>query len=290
MPEPGFHLDAHRGKRSFRNNSGNAIAFWFRRGNAHGDQPGGQRRGDHGAVYRKRGPVSVHRRNLLRSDDNQWSACRSYPRGDFNQNGQILLNSPSYPSTVYLASSVPPPTPPPAGAVVVTINANTASQVFTVTGTGCAPGWRWRVPQTLQWAPGASCTVAFVSPYSQQAGIQYLLTGWQDGSTSNPRVIVTPAQPTTCHRASFKTPKSQLIVTCQPSYRRDRVSGGGFVDAGGTAICDSCVGSRVPVCELVGVASGNNVGEPDFRVGELFPNDHRQLPTGGRMPSPGTAR
>ena len=39
------------------------------------------------------------------------------------------------------------------GQVSVTINANTGA-VFTVSGTGCAPGG-YTTPQTLQWAPGA---------------------------------------------------------------------------------------------------------------------------------------
>ena len=148
-----------------------------------------------------------------------------------NQSGQILLNMSIYGGNVYLVSPVPAPAPPPAGAVTVTINSNTASQVFTVTGTGCAPGG-YTTPQILQWGPGSSCTVAFVSPYSQQAGTQYVLTGWQDGSTSNPRVIVTPAQSTT-YTASFKT-QYQLSVNVNPPAGGS-VSGGGFVDVGGTA-------------------------------------------------------
>jgi hypothetical protein len=114
--------------------------------------------------------------------------------------------------------------------VAVTITANVSSGAFTVTGTGCAPGG-YPVPQTLQWAPGASCTVAFVSPYSQQAGIQYVLTGWQDGSTANPRVIVAPAQSTT-YTASFKT-QYLVNVTANPPTGGS-VSGGGFFDAGAT--------------------------------------------------------
>jgi hypothetical protein len=97
--------------------------------------------------------------------------------------------------------------------VAVTITANVSTAAFTVTGMGCAPGGYY-APQTLQWAPGASCTVAFVSPFSQPATIQYVLTGWQDGSTANPRVIVTPAQSTT-YTASFKT-QYQVNITANP--------------------------------------------------------------------------
>src|SRR5262249_39818678 len=57
-------------------------------------------------------------------------------------------------------------------------------------------------------------------------------TGWQDGSTSNPRVIIAPAQSTT-YTASFKT-QYQALVTVSPSGA-GTVSGGDWVDANGSA-------------------------------------------------------
>ena len=117
-------------------------------------------------------------------------------------------------------------------AVNITIASNITSAAFTVTGTGCAAGG-YSTPQTLQWAPGASCTVSFVSPYSQQVGTRYVLTGWQDGNTSNPRTIVTPAQSTT-YTASFKTQYEAIVLVSPPAG--GTVSGGGWVDQGGTAI------------------------------------------------------
>ena len=67
--------------------------------------------------------------------------------------------------------------------------------------------------------------MSFVSPYSQQVGTRYVLTGWQDGNTSNPRTIVTPAQSTT-YTASFKT-QYEAIVLVSP------LQAGRFLAAGG---------------------------------------------------------
>ena len=47
--------------------------------------------------------------------------------------------------------------------VSINIAANIPSGAFAMTGTGCAAGG-YSTPQTLQWAPGASCTVSFVYP------------------------------------------------------------------------------------------------------------------------------
>jgi probable HAF family extracellular repeat protein len=115
--------------------------------------------------------------------------------------------------------------------VPVTVTANAVNQVFTVSGSGCAAG-SYTTPQTLQWAPGASCTVAFVSPYSLQTGTQYVLTGWQDGNTANPRTITVPAQAAT-YTANFKT-QYLVSVVASPS-QGGTVTGGGWVDGGATA-------------------------------------------------------
>jgi Divergent InlB B-repeat domain/Putative Ig domain len=115
--------------------------------------------------------------------------------------------------------------------VSITLNTNIPSAEFTVSGAGCAPG-AYATPQTLQWTSGVSCAVAFVSPYSQQVGTQYVFTGWQDAITSNPRVIVAPAQSTT-FTAAFQT-QYQISVVISPP-QGGTVSGGGWVDSGGTA-------------------------------------------------------
>jgi hypothetical protein len=114
-------------------------------------------------------------------------------------------------------------------AVGVTIAANTANEAFTVSGTGCAPGG-YTTSQTLQWSPGASCTVLFVSPFSAQVGTQYVLTGWQDGSTANPRAIVVPAQSTT-YTATFKT-QYQAIVLANPPAGGTVLGGVGWMPMG----------------------------------------------------------
>jgi probable HAF family extracellular repeat protein len=149
-----------------------------------------------------------------------------------NQASQIVLNSSGFGYTnVFLATPVMAPQPPPPGAVLITVTANVANQVFTVSGSNCAPG-TYTTPQTLQWAPGASCTVAFVSPYSLQTGTQYVLTGWQDGNTTNPRTIIVPAQAAT-YTATFKTQYLVSVVASPP--QGGTVAGGGWVDANATA-------------------------------------------------------
>ena len=109
-----------------------------------------------------------------------------------------------------------------AAEIAVTIASNTVN-AFMVAGAGCAPGG-YTTPQTLQWSPGASCTVSFVSPYSMQLGIRNVFSGWQDGVTSNPRVITTPAQATT-YTASFG---QQFLLTVEANP-----PGGGTVAGGG---------------------------------------------------------
>jgi uncharacterized protein (TIGR03437 family) len=147
-----------------------------------------------------------------------------------NQAGQIVFNSDS---SVYLATPATPPTPPPGGTVAVTITANTAGLVFTTGGTGCAPD-AYTAPQTLQWTPGASCTVTFVVPQGPDAGTRSLLTGWQDGSTANPRVIVAPGQSTT-FTANFTT-QYLLTKAVNPgsggSIVASPVSGDGYYSSG----------------------------------------------------------
>jgi len=78
-------------------------------------------------------------------------------------------------------------------AVSVTILSNPAAQVFTADGSGCSAGG-YTAPQALNWTPGASCTVTFVSPSSGGAGRQFVFNSWQDGAATNPRTIVAPAQ------------------------------------------------------------------------------------------------
>ena len=122
-----------------------------------------------------------------------------------NHAGQIILNSSNYSNNLYLLTPISAPVTPPPGAVSVTINANTGA-VFTVTGTGCAPGG-YTTPQTLQWAPSAICTIQFVSPYSQQVGTHMRRPGGR---------MVTPPIPVLLSRRPNQPP------TRQPSRRNIR--------------------------------------------------------------------
>src|SRR5258708_6871728 len=115
--------------------------------------------------------------------------------------------------------------------VAVMITSNVNAQPFTVSGRGCAPG-NYTVPQTLPWTPGASCSVAFPSPYSAQAGTRYIFSAWQDTDISNPRTFVAPAQAVTL-TAIFAT---QFYLTVQVTPPQGGAAAGeGWYGAGSPA-------------------------------------------------------
>jgi len=114
--------------------------------------------------------------------------------------------------------------------VSITIASNPAGQAFTLSGVGCSPGG-YTTPQTLSWAPGSSCTVAFPPQYLQ-AGAETLFNVWQDGQTFNPRTFTVPAQAAT-YTATFNY-QYYLTVLANPASG-GTVSGGGWFAANTTA-------------------------------------------------------
>jgi len=116
-----------------------------------------------------------------------------------------------------------------ANAVPVTISASPANgPAFTVAGSGCQPG-QYTTPQTLQWTPGASCNVAFITPYTKQ-GTRYVFAGWQDGSSASAtRVLSTPAQATT-YTAVFST-QYYVSLNLIPQSSGAISGGGGWIPA-----------------------------------------------------------
>ena len=141
-----------------------------------------------------------------------------------NQAGQILLNQNSVYGDVDLATTAAALPPPPS--VFVTITANIPNQVFTVAGFGCAPG-SYTSPQILQWLNYASCTITFSSK-STGVGTRLALTGWQDGGTANPRVIVAPAQSVT-YTANFTT-QHLLTMAINPAASGSLVANPASID------------------------------------------------------------
>ncbi|MBZ5621992.1 MAG: hypothetical protein LAQ69_25185 [Acidobacteriia bacterium] len=141
-----------------------------------------------------------------------------------NDFGQIVFN---VNGGIYLISPAPTVGVPPAGTIPITIASSISNQAFTVSGTNCSAGG-YTTPQTLNWTPGASCTVSFLSPHSNQLGIQYVFSGWQDGAAANPRVIVAPAQSTT-YTANFGL--QYLLTGVANPPEGGTVTGGGWYDA-----------------------------------------------------------
>ncbi len=146
-----------------------------------------------------------------------------------NSVGQIAANGgQSY--GVVLATPVPAPPAAPANAVPVTITSSVDGQPFTVTGTGCSAG-AYTGKQTLQWTPGANCTVAFGSPFTISLTKRYVFSAWQDGDSSNPRTFTAPAQPAT-YSANFAT---QYLVTGHALIAgTGTVTGGGWYNTAAT--------------------------------------------------------
>src|SRR5437868_4784692 len=116
------------------------------------------------------------------------------------------------------------------GSIPVTIKATSALEAFTVSGSGCNAGG-YVAPQTLEWTPGANCTVTFVSPHSSTVGTRELFAGWNDAVNTNPRLFVAPEQATT-YTATF----SRQIFLAASANPPDggTVSGGGWYAPGTT--------------------------------------------------------
>lgn len=96
-------------------------------------------------------------------------------------------------------------------------------------------------PTTLDWTPGASCTIAFVSPHSMQVGTRDVFVTWQDGAGSvNPRVFVAPAQAAT-YTATFKRQYEVVLDIYPPGA--GIASGGGWFDQGATVTLAAAPGA-----------------------------------------------
>jgi len=135
--------------------------------------------------------------------------------------------------------------------VSITIASSPAGASFTVNGAGCSPG-AYTTPQSLSWTTGTSCTVGFASPQYPQAGTQYGFTGWQDGGTSNPRVIPALALATT-YTANFST--SYFLTTIANPSQGGTVSGGGWYAANSTATVTATPASGYQFLSWTGVTN-----------------------------------
>jgi hypothetical protein len=115
----------------------------------------------------------------------------------------------------------------PSGGIEIT--STPSGLAFTSSGTDCAPA-TYTTPQTLVWTPGNSCTLSLASPQTAPMwapNTQYVLSRWEDGSTSTSRVVTAPSSPAV-YNATFTT-QYQLTTSAGTG---GSVSAGGFYNAG----------------------------------------------------------
>lgn len=117
----------------------------------------------------------------------------------------------------------------PSGATIP----NTSSTLF-VTGDGCEEG-AYNAPVTLNWVPGASCTVRFTAQQpvvkDSPASVSYQFAAWEDGNPANPRTFTAPPAPTFL-KANFNP---RYLLSVAASGPGATVTGGGYYDPGTTA-------------------------------------------------------
>ena len=89
------------------------------------------------------------------------------------------------------------------GGVAVTVTTNPAALGITVDGTD------YSAPQSFNWVPGSSHSLAVTSPQAGTAGTRYPFANWSDGGLQS-HSITTPTTPTT-YTASFGT-EYQLML------------------------------------------------------------------------------
>jgi len=194
-----------------------------------------------------------------------------------NAAGQILIARTEFNSQevadgqdILLLSPTPIPTPPGPQTVPVTIASVPPGRGFTVTGTGCSPGV-YPAPQTLNWIPQSNCTVAFVTPQSDDGGTQFVFAGWLDGGATASRNIVAPAQAAT-YTASYQT-QYLLSVTSNPP-QGGTVSGGGWYAPNATAVLTATAANgfrfaewySTPAVSVVGPSSASITVSAAFTV------------------------
>ncbi|MGP8244870.1 MAG: beta strand repeat-containing protein [Bryobacteraceae bacterium] len=85
----------------------------------------------------------------------------------------------------------------------ITIASSPSGLLFSVSGTGCAPG-AYTTPQVLPWVTGSSCIVTFPAAQGAGPGTQYGFSQWENSSTNASRAITAPAAPAT-YTATFNT-------------------------------------------------------------------------------------
>jgi hypothetical protein len=171
--------------------------------------------------------------------------------------GSVISESPTAGTQVTTGSSVNLVVSTGPAQVAVLIASSPSGLTFNVSGTGCSPG-PYTTGQTLQWTQGSSCQVSFSSPVSLGTGTQAVFASWNDGNANNPRTFTASTAAT--YTASFQI---QYLATTQVSpVGSGTVSGGGYYNAGGTAILMPSAATGYSFADWSGYAGGPSNGNP----------------------------
>lgn len=116
----------------------------------------------------------------------------------------------------------------PANSVEVTTSPS--GLAFSSANSGCAPG-SYTAPVTLSWTASSTCQLSVASPQSGPTGVQYVLSQWQDGTTTTADSVAfagSTAGSPGVYTATFTT---QYLLTTAAGTG-GTVSAGAYVAAG----------------------------------------------------------
>jgi hypothetical protein len=113
-------------------------------------------------------------------------------------------------------------------------------------------GTTYSAPQTVNWTPGTSHTLAVLSPQGS-GGVQNTLTGWSTGA-STPQITVQAPSTGTTYTASFAT--QYLLTTGTSPIDVGAITGAGWYDAGTVATVQATAPANYKLAYFSGDLNG----------------------------------
>jgi hypothetical protein len=123
---------------------------------------------------------------------------------------------------------------------------------------GAADRGRWHpytAPQTFEWTPGSSHTLAVVSPQAGAAGTRQVFASWSDGGAQS-HTVTAGASPAT-YTASFTTQYSLTAVAEPATGGTVSPAGESWHDAGASVSLSATAASGYEFIDWSGAASGS---------------------------------